>query len=136
MGGGGFVGGASVRRLEAAGISVKGFARTDLDLLAEGASSELVSELRPDDALLVVSAKAPVKDPAMLLDNIAMMKTVCDALENTDVAHVVYISSDAVYADSADPLSEGSFKAPESLHGVMHLARELMLRHWPFCARR
>ena len=76
LGAGGFVGGASVRRLEFAGIEVLGLARPDLDLLQDGAAEKLASELRPDDALLVVSAKAPVKDHAMLLDNIAMMKSV------------------------------------------------------------
>jgi nucleoside-diphosphate-sugar epimerase len=129
LGAGGFVGGASVRRLEFAGIEVLGLARPDLDLLQDGAAEQLASELRPDDALLVVSAKAPVKDHAMLLDNIAMMKSVCDAIEKTPVSHVVYISSDAVYADSAEPMAEGFFTAPESLHGAMHLARELMLGH-------
>ncbi|MBT5805257.1 MAG: NAD(P)-dependent oxidoreductase [Gemmatimonadetes bacterium] len=129
LGSGGFVGAASVERLECAGIEVLGLARTDLDLLGEGAASQLAAELRPDDALLVASAKAPVKDNGMLLDNITMMKTVCDALEKTTVAHVVYISSDAVYADSAEPMAEDFFTAPESLHGAMHLARELMLGH-------
>lgn len=129
LGAGGFVGAASVERLERAGIEVLGLTRTDLDLLGEGAASQLAAELRPDDALLVASAKAPVKDNGMLLDNITMMKTVCDALEKTTVAHVVYISSDAVYADSAEPMAEDFFTAPESLHGAMHLARELMLGH-------
>ena len=43
------------------------------------------------------------------------------------VAHLVYISSDAVYADGPLPLTEASPAAPTSLHGAMHLAREQML---------
>ncbi len=129
LGAGGFVGGASVSRLERDGIPVLGISRTDLDLLGRGAAAILAAELRPDDVLLVVSAKAPVKDNAMLLDNISMMKAVCDALEGNPVAHVAYISSDAVYADSPGPLTEGAATAPESLHGAMHHARELMLAH-------
>ena len=64
----------------------------------------------------------------MLLQNIQMMKSVCDALIKNPVQHVVYISSDAVYTDSMDKLNESSPAAPTSLHGVMHLAREQMLR--------
>jgi nucleoside-diphosphate-sugar epimerase len=41
---------------------------------------------------------------------------------------VVYISSDAVYRDSKAPLTEQSCAEPASLHGAMHLTRELMLR--------
>jgi nucleoside-diphosphate-sugar epimerase len=47
------------------------------------------------------------------------------ALTKSPVGHVVNISSDAVYADSPEPLTEDSVTAPTSLHGVMHLAREL-----------
>ena len=44
------------------------------------------------------------------------------------VAHVVYLSSDAVYKDSSQPITESSCAEPSSLHGVMHLAREVALR--------
>ena len=43
-------------------------------------------------------------------------------------AHLVYISSDAVYADEANPVNERSALAPSTLHGMMHAARELMFR--------
>jgi len=129
LGAGGFVGGASVKRLEAEGIPVLGLGRGELDLLEQGAVDKLAAYLKPNDALLVISARAPVKDNAMLLDNIAMMKTVCDVVENIVLSHVVYISSDAVYADSSDPLTETCSAEPGSLHGAMHLARELMLQH-------
>jgi UDP-glucose 4-epimerase len=41
-------------------------------------------------------------------------------------AHVVNISSDAVYGDFPEPITESSWAAPTTLHGVMHLARELV----------
>jgi UDP-glucose 4-epimerase len=44
------------------------------------------------------------------------------------LAHVVNISSDAVYADGPVPLDEASPAAPETLHGAMHLAREIAFR--------
>ena len=38
-----------------------------------------------------------------------------------------YFSTYAIYDDSEQPLSESSCAQPGSLHGVMHLAREVML---------
>jgi nucleoside-diphosphate-sugar epimerase len=51
-----------------------------------------------------------------------------EALTASPVAHVINISSDAVYADSRDPLTEASVMAPDTLHGAMHLAREIAFR--------
>lgn len=139
LGAGGFVSGAAQRRLEKLGVPVLALSRTNLDLRDANAGERLGAQLRADDAVLFVAAKAPVKNTAMLLDNIAMGKSVCDALSARPVAHVVYVSSDAVYADSDAPLTEQSCAQPASLHGVMHLAREVMLANTvsgPLCLLR
>ena len=128
LGAGGFIGGATARRLRSDGIEVVALGRESCDLLAPDAASRLTEELRPDDVLVFVSAHAPVKNVAMLMENIRMGEAVCAALKNRPVAHVIYISSDAVYKDSAEPISESCCAEPGSLHGVMHLAREVMLR--------
>jgi UDP-glucose 4-epimerase len=127
LGSAGFIGGAIVRKLGAAGTNVIGVGRDQFDLLNDDAPRRLVSSLRPEDALVIVSAKAPCKTPAMMLDNIRMMASICEALAKRPVAHLVYVSSDAVYADGPLPLTEASPAAPTSLHGAMHLAREQML---------
>jgi UDP-glucose 4-epimerase len=139
LGSGGFVAAATQTRLLSEGVAVLPLPRTALDLTAAGAADRLSAELRSDDALLFVSAKAPVKNEAMLMENIAMGAAVCDALRRVPVAHVVYISSDAVYADSDSPLTERSCAQPGSLHGIMHLAREVMLANaftGPLCLLR
>jgi UDP-glucose 4-epimerase len=128
LGAQGFVGGALMRRLAEAGIDAVGLGRTDVDLLASEAAEKLASLLRPSDAFVAVSAVAPCKDAQMLVQNMVMVRAMTQALTLKPVAHVVNISSDAVYGDSDKPMSEASPLAPESLHGVMHLARELMFR--------
>jgi UDP-glucose 4-epimerase len=128
LGAGGFIGGAAARRLRSEGIDVLALGRESCDLLAPDAATRLKEELRPDDTLVFVSAHAPVKNVAMLMENIRMGEAVCAALKERPVAHVIYISSDAVYKDSTEPLSESSCAEPGSLHGVMHLTREVMLR--------
>lgn len=126
LGAGGFIGGAIFSTLGGAG-AVIGLGRKELNLLDERAGEQLAALLRAEDALVVVSARAPCKTPAMMLENIRMMASVCDALANRPIAHLVYVSSDAVYADGPLPLTESSPAAPTSLHGAMHLAREQML---------
>lgn len=128
LGAGGFIGGAIRQRLQAAGIATSALGRPAFDLLAPHAATGLADALQVSDTLVFVSAKAPVKNPAMLLENLRMAEVVCAALHRQTVRHLVYLSSDAVYQDSPDPLSETSCAEPGSLHGVMHLAREVMLR--------
>jgi nucleoside-diphosphate-sugar epimerase len=54
-----------------------------------------------------------------------MVRTMLDAMKGIEISHLVNISSDAVYGDEPVPLTEGAPTAPGSLHGAMHLAREI-----------
>lgn len=128
LGAGGFIGGAVLRRLAADGIQVLPLGRPGLDLLARDAARRLAESLAPQDALVFTSANAPCRNLEMLRENLVMADAVCAALKQRPVAHLVYISSDAVYKDSPQPLTEASCAEPASLHGVMHLAREVALR--------
>jgi nucleoside-diphosphate-sugar epimerase len=129
VGAGGFVGGAIRRKLAAAGITVLALTRKELDLLDAGAGERLAHMLLPTDSVVMVSAVAPAKTVPMLMQNLRMGEAVCAALTASLVSHVLYISSDAVYADDANPVTEDSYCAPSTLHGMMHAARELMLRN-------
>ena len=129
MGAGGFVGKASSRRLKADGVEVTDLTRKEVDLLTGDAPHRLTSYLSPEATLIVISALAPCKNVPMLLDNLRMMEGVIMAVKSCPVAHLVYISSDAVYKDSTSPLNEFSCAEPGSLHGVMHLTREVMLEN-------
>jgi nucleoside-diphosphate-sugar epimerase len=128
MGARGFVGSAIANRLEADRTPVLRLSTKDIDLLDPKAGAHLAQRLNADDALVVVSALAPCRDVLGLVKNLRMMEQVCAALQSRPVDHVVYVSSDAVYADEANPVSERSTCQPSSLHGMMHAARELMLR--------
>jgi UDP-glucose 4-epimerase len=128
IGSGGFVGSALMRALESAGAPALGLGRKEIDLSAPGAEERLRTALNPGDAVVAVAARAPCKDLAMMIDNMVMTRTMIETLARLPVAHVINISSDAVYADAPVPLSEESPTAPTSLHGVMHLARELAFK--------
>jgi len=128
MGAGGFVGRASSQLLRKNGAIVLDLTRREVDLLADGAAMKLASYLQAGDSLVVTSALAPVKSPQMLIDNLRMMQSVCEAVKCSPVEHLAYISSDAVYRDSQHPLNEASCAEPGSLHGAMHISREVMLK--------
>jgi nucleoside-diphosphate-sugar epimerase len=128
IGAGGFVGGAIGDQLAADKVPILALTRKELDLLKPEASATLQRLLRADDSVVFVSALAPTRNNAMLIDNLRMAEAVCVALAAQPVAHLAYISSDAVYSDDANPVTERSCQQPSSLHGVMHLAREIMLR--------
>jgi len=126
--GAGFVGGEAARRLGGKGWEVRTLRSSDLDLAAKHAGEKLATFLHSGETLVFVSAKAPVKNPNMLVANLRIAQAVLVACGKVPPAHLIYVSSDAVYADEPRPLSESTPAAPTSLHGVMHLARELMLQ--------
>jgi UDP-glucose 4-epimerase len=128
IGAGGFVGGAIVRELEREGVPLLGLTRQQVDLLGKGAAKELGNLLNPEDAVVFVSAIAPARNSVALLQNLVMAEQVIAAIKAQSVTHVVYISSDSVYADDANPVTERSCRQPSTMHGMMHAARELMLK--------
>jgi nucleoside-diphosphate-sugar epimerase len=140
LGAAGFVGTALVKLLAQRGASYLALSRQEIDLTSSGASEDLAKLLRPDDALVAIAAKAPVKTNAMLIENMAIVRSMTDALARSPVSHAVNISSDAVYADAPVPITEQSTPAaPTTLHGVMHLARELAFKSvaaWPLAILR
>jgi nucleoside-diphosphate-sugar epimerase len=103
------------------------------DLLDDNADAMLLDVLKPDDVLILASASAPCKDLSMLQDNLKMIDAVTKALSKVSPAHVIYVSSDAVYRDSRAPINETSCAEPESFHGIMHLVREIALKQCCLC---
>jgi nucleoside-diphosphate-sugar epimerase len=122
----GFVGNAIAARLERDRIPVLRITRREIDFTATGADAKLAALLRTGDVLVAVAARAPVKNPDMLVENMLIARALAKAAAGTALAQVVNVSSDAVYADSPEPLTERSCASPGSLHGAMHLAREVM----------
>lgn len=129
LGAGGFVGGALVRALGAAGIPTFSPTRIELDLAAPDAHDRLAPLLRPSDSVVVLAALTPDKGRgiAPFVANIAIGAAIARAIERVAPAHLVYFSSDAVYSMDTSPVSETSCTQPPDLYGMMHLARETML---------
>ena len=125
LGAGGFVGGTIASKCRERGLNVLPLTRSEIDLMSPNASSSLAKLLRPDDAFIAAAAVAPVKSVAMLAKNIILLQAIVEALAVSPVSYLLNIGSDAVFADEPPPISEMSPRAPTSLHGIMHLAREV-----------
>lgn len=129
LGGTGLVGRNLVRHLQDLAVPTLALSSRDVDLVAPDAADRVAALLRAEDALVFVSALTPDKgrDIATLMKNLAMGQQVCAAVTKAPCAHVIYVSSDAVYADNANPVRETSCCEPSSYHGLNHLVRERML---------
>jgi nucleoside-diphosphate-sugar epimerase len=125
LGAAGFVGKTVTRRLVAAGMPVLPLTHRDLDLAAADSAEKLSTLLRPTDAVVAAAARSPCKTVAALVENMKMVRAMVAGLSRAPIAHVINISSDAVYADLPEPLTEEAPRAPTTMHGVMHLAREI-----------
>jgi len=131
IGAGGFVGGAIAREAASEGHEVVCIDRAMLDLLAPTAADQLAELIRTSDCVVFAAAEAPCKTPESLERNIALVFAVLQAIRVSAPPYLMNISSDAVYLDSAIPLSESSPIGPTNLHGAMHAAREALLNAAP-----
>src|SRR5262245_26618410 len=129
LGASGFVGGDLMAYLREQRIPAVGFSSRELDLLQHRSVEQLHRAVHCDDVLVFASTVTPDKDARTLMQNLAIGEHVATFLEHSACSQVIYISSDAVYDDAANPVREETPCNPASLHGVMHLARERILAH-------
>ena len=95
-----------------------------INLLKPKSFISLRNKIKKNDTIVFIAAEAPVKNEKMLINNLIMSSTLVSALKNKILRQFIYVSSDAVYADSKKKINEKSSKAPDSFHGLMHLSRE------------
>lgn len=128
VGSAGFVGSAIMSELATRGWDTVGITRSDVDLTSHGAVHRMKSVIRDGDTVVFAAADAPCKTLEQLESNVRMMRPLLDTSSERRLAKIVYVSSDAVYADSTGPLSETSLVGPASIHGAMHSLRETLIR--------
>lgn len=126
LGATGFVGSHVVERATQAGWEVVALSSRDVDLADPAGSLALAAVLQDGDTVVHAAAVVPSKSADDVSRNLLMTQALVDALADITVAQLVVVSSDAVYGSESGVVDETSACAPDSLHGVMSLAREMV----------
>jgi UDP-glucose 4-epimerase len=128
----GFVGSELLLSLKTIGIEAIGIGREDVDLTSPMAVTYLGSMVRDSDVVVFASADVPVKSIEQFERNLSMLRNLLDGIRGKKLSQLIYISSDGVFADSQQPLTENSPRGAENLHGLMHTVREVSLENSEF----
>lgn len=110
-------------------IQNKALSSQNLNLLKKSSIKKIKETIYENDVIIFISAKAPVKNLKMFNENLTMLNNFIAGIDNKKIKHLIYVSSDAVYADSFKKINERSITDPDSLHGIMHLTREKLLEN-------
>ena len=125
LGSGGFIASSVEKKLKKKKINVVSFSRNKLDLTKSNSHKKLKKIIKKNDYVFFASAKAPVKNINMLIYNLQMLKSVSDGIDPLKIKKFIYLSSDAVYADTKKKITENSIISSDNLHGQMHRTREI-----------
>ena len=125
LGSSGFVGSHVASQAEVKGFEVLGISTRDIDLLAPESVAALSSVLRVGDSVVYSAAIAPARNASEVAANLTMTCNFTKASEEVGIKQLVVVSSDAVYGSASGVVTEKTVCAPDSLHGVMSLGREL-----------
>lgn len=126
LGASGFLAKNLSERLAKEGMNFISLSSREVNLLDAVSTEQLKQILQTGDSLVITSALTPDKgkDIATLMKNLTMAQHVASAIEVTDLHQIIYISSDAVYPNSASPIRETSPRQATDLYSLMHIARE------------
>jgi UDP-glucose 4-epimerase len=132
IGAGGFIGQHCIQNLNK-DHQIISIQRSDVDLLRSDAAVALVNYLKNADAVVILSCITPKKGQTVqqlqqrYVDNVNMMHAINSALHQIKQSRIVYISSDAVYSELQNEITEDTGLNFVNLYAMAHLARERLL---------
>ena len=130
LGSDGFVASHVARTLDRKKIIPIKLNKRFLDLTKQSSVIKLKKIIKKGDYIFFAAAKAPVKNMQMLIYNLNMLNNVSSGIDFNKVKKFVYLSSDAVYADTKKKITEKSLISPSGYHGLMHYLREIYLKEF------
>lgn len=130
LGSDGFVASSLKNYLKIKNEKYKSISKKEINFLHQNSSLKLKKILKnkKDINLVVISAIAPAKTFDDYLKNISMILNIIKEIKKKSINKIIYISSDAVYSDTKKKINESSDTNPTTIHGMMHLHRENILK--------
>ena len=125
----GFVGRNIISCLAKRQIPTIKVGRDDIDLTSEKAKDYLSLIIKTGDVVVFAAGDVPVRSVDQFNKNLVGLEKFIESIESKKLSQLIYISSDAVYMDSSEALTEDSIRSPTTLHGLMHLTREVILQN-------
>jgi len=126
LGATGFVGGHVAGIARTLGWEVLGLSSKDLDLTSRTGAETLSKILRDGDTIVHGAAVVPARNAAEVIQNLLMTQSVVDAIAGHEITQLVVVSSDGVYGSESGVASEATPCSPDTMHGIMNLAREMI----------
>ena len=129
LGASGLVGKSLCAKLKLSSSDFLALSTRDLDLTSPASAAALATLLEPEATIVVLSMLRPSRErgPAALEKNVQMARSLASALERRPVAHIILLSSDAVYPITLEPISEKTPLSPQDDYGRAHVEREALL---------
>ena len=105
--------------------------KNQINFLKKNSSLKLKKILikKKNCTLVITSSIAPAKNLDDYLSNIKIIGNIIKGINVKNIKKLIYISSDAVYSDTKKKITEISYTEPTSMHGMMHLHRENLLKN-------
>tara|TARA_B100000989_G_C19527916_1_gene467936 strand:- start:1914 stop:2753 length:840 start_codon:yes stop_codon:yes gene_type:complete len=126
----GFVAKSLINFLKEKNIDHSSIGKNQINFLYSDSINKLKNKIRKLDNfnLIIISAIAPAKNIYDYEKNITILSNIIKSINLNKIRKIVYLSSDAVYSDTKNKISENSETKPSSIHGIMHLHRENLLK--------
>jgi UDP-glucose 4-epimerase len=135
FGGEGFIGTALCSLFDKHGIEYAAPTEARLNLTTFHGWADVRNIVQDDDTVIMIAAYTNEKgnSPALTEANIRMAANMVAGLQDRNIAHFVYISSDSVFGKGDAPpffntMNEETPIAPDMLYGFMHATREQYFR--------
>jgi len=126
----GFIGNDIIKYLRKKKYHIVPISRDLIDFEKRNSIFKTLKILKKNDIIVFAVAKVPCKTYRMFIKNLKISLNLCEILRKfKGYRQFIYISSDAVYKDSMKKINEKSLVLPDSLHGLMHYSREIMLNN-------